>query len=246
MYTERDGLNGFLLAYTCEGSGYVQYRNTKKLLNRKDVFLIDCNEYQHYGTAADKWRFKWILFSGKGARAYFSLVNNNSLNVVKVSEKSKLEGLLDMVISMVEGDSLQADMVLASAIMEILTELLLQDNRLLQEDENIKGSREIVEKAVDMIKNRFHEKLTVDRIASELHFSSHYFAHIFKRFTGIGPHEYLTKHRIGISKELLRNSQNPVDRISVEVGFENVNNFIRNFRKYEGMTPLKYRTSRIE
>lgn len=71
--------------------------------------------------------------------------------------------------------------------------------------------------------------------------SESHFTHVFKRYTGTSPYEYLIKYRINHSKFLLKQSVIPIGDIAEAVGFKNVNNYIREFKKLVGTTPLKYR-----
>jgi len=58
---------------------------------------------------------------------------------------------------------------------------------------------------------------------------------------GTSPYEYLINFRINKSKTLLKETSLTVNEISVMVGYNEVTNFIRDFKKYLGTTPLKYR-----
>jgi transcriptional regulator GlxA family with amidase domain len=47
---------------------------------------------------------------------------------------------------------------------------------------------------------------------------------------------------MAIAKELLRLSNKSILEISVEVGYENVDQFTRIFKQYDGLSPSHYRT----
>jgi YesN/AraC family two-component response regulator len=46
------------------------------------------------------------------------------------------------------------------------------------------------------------------------------------------------------AKQLLLNSTDPVYKIAMDLGFSDVAYFIKVFRKYEAMTPAKFRQNR--
>jgi AraC-like DNA-binding protein len=64
---------------------------------------------------------------------------------------------------------------------------------------------------------------------------------MFKRHTGLTPYEYLINFRINQSKSLLKETNETVAIISELVGFGDVNNYIRYFKKLVGSTPGSYR-----
>ncbi|MFS0614453.1 helix-turn-helix domain-containing protein [Lederbergia ruris] len=53
--------------------------------------------------------------------------------------------------------------------------------------------------------------------------------------------EYLTRRRLTESKILLTNSNYTIREIAAQIGYNNVNSYIRFFKKYEGITPGEYR-----
>ena len=51
----------------------------------------------------------------------------------------------------------------------------------------------------------------------------------------------MTKLRISRACDLLANSGLPVTDVCYEVGYSNISNFNRNFRRQRGSTPTEYR-----
>jgi AraC-like DNA-binding protein len=67
------------------------------------------------------------------------------------------------------------------------------------------------------------------------------FCRFFKRNTGNNFVGYVRKLRIGAACKLLVESSLPVTDVCYEVGYQNVSNFNRHFRREKGVTPSKYR-----
>ena len=55
-------------------------------------------------------------------------------------------------------------------------------------------------------------------------------------------HAYLLRQRIDKAKRLLLTTQMSIQDISEQVGFSNVNIFIRSFKNAMGMTPTAFRS----
>lgn len=63
----------------------------------------------------------------------------------------------------------------------------------------------------------------------------------FKKATGETPTEYIQGLRIENARKLLETTQEPVDRVTQGVGYEDVSSFRRLFKKYTGLSPSDYR-----
>ena len=63
----------------------------------------------------------------------------------------------------------------------------------------------------------------------------------FKKETGVTLTKYLMNLRINYAKSLLQTTSKSILEISIEVGYDSVNYFIRIFRENTGVTPLQFR-----
>jgi len=71
-----------------------------------------------------------------------------------------------------------------------------------------------------------------------------YLSKIFKTEYGIALSDYISKVRINKSKPLLREGKLTVGEVAEQVGFMSCNIYINNFKRWEGITPGKYRELR--
>lgn len=78
-------------------------------------------------------------------------------------------------------------------------------------------------------------------IARKHYIDRYYLSHQFKNVTGFSFKEYLILQRIAKAKELICHSTENITEIALSSGFNNINHFIRIFKKYEGITPYQYR-----
>jgi AraC-like DNA-binding protein len=67
------------------------------------------------------------------------------------------------------------------------------------------------------------------------------FSRFFKKNTGANFVDYSRKLRIGRACKLLSDTGRPVTDICFEVGYANISNFNRHFRKERGVTPSQYK-----
>ncbi|TVY07182.1 helix-turn-helix domain-containing protein [Paenibacillus cremeus] len=88
----------------------------------------------------------------------------------------------------------------------------------------------------------YNRDLSLDLISSNFNMNSKYVSRFFKERFGINFLDFLNQYRIMRAKELLiRDPQLRINQIANQVGIGNVNTFISVFKKYEGVTPGKYR-----
>ena len=83
--------------------------------------------------------------------------------------------------------------------------------------------------------------LSATVLDEKLQYTPYYISLLFKRKYGISLATYIAKVRIEHAKNDLTTSRKSIKQIAKANGFINSNAFIRNFQKFEGMTPGKYR-----
>ncbi len=99
-----------------------------------------------------------------------------------------------------------------------------------------------VEKAIAFIQINYMNDLSLEDVANAVFLSSGYLSIIFKEETGYTVLEYITCVRMNKAKELvLKTPALRVKDIAEQLGYNNVQSFIRYFKKYYGVTPMAYR-----
>lgn len=102
-------------------------------------------------------------------------------------------------------------------------------------------SRQFAE-ILEYIHDHYAEELSIERFAQQMNMSVGHFSRTFKEEVGEKYVEYIAKVRMGRAKQYLLETDMKIDEIAEKVGYWGRNSFIPIFRKYEGVTPAKYRT----
>ncbi|WP_342574640.1 AraC family transcriptional regulator [Paenibacillus sp. FSL M8-0142] len=97
------------------------------------------------------------------------------------------------------------------------------------------------EQIIEIIRNEFDRNITLEECASRLHYNNFYLSSVFKKETNMSFSEYLSQYRFKMSKKWLVETDMPIKDIAEKLSYNNSQNFIRSFRKLEGMTPGQYR-----
>ncbi|KRF10030.1 hypothetical protein ASG89_00310 [Paenibacillus sp. Soil766] len=101
---------------------------------------------------------------------------------------------------------------------------------------------ELSRNIIEFVNSHFGEvTLNVAMISENLGISPSYMSKLFKEQTGETLPDYINKVRLEKAKELLRDEKLNISDAAVKVGYLNSNALIRSFKKYEGVTPGKYK-----
>ena len=175
-------------------------------------------------------------------------LRNEQNDFLLISEKSE-EGLLEEISSKMLHIRKLFKETEPERYFDIFAELVLiwkelarwlhktEDQPSTRRPEDYETSREVI----SYIEKNLGEKLTLDLIAKEVCLSKWECSHRFKRIAGESVWSYLISARMAKAVELLLYSRKSVERIGFEVGFPNVNLFIRQFKKEFRTTPGQFR-----
>ncbi|NOV01725.1 helix-turn-helix domain-containing protein [Paenibacillus planticolens] len=104
----------------------------------------------------------------------------------------------------------------------------------------------ISEKIIDLVQKYYDTDLTLEECASRLHYNANYLSSIFRKETNCSFSDYLSAYRFNMAKKWLSETDLPIKDISSKLRYNNSQNFIRSFRKQEGITPGQYRDKQKE
>lgn len=93
---------------------------------------------------------------------------------------------------------------------------------------------------VDYVHEHYTRDLSLSEIAEMHRFSLGYISGAFKKHTGENFKDYLNLYRVKKAKEIMDTEKVKIAELALRVGCNNVNTFIRMFRKYEGISPGQY------
>lgn len=106
---------------------------------------------------------------------------------------------------------------------------------------NARDRRRAVEAAM-WLDAQAHEAIDLERLARRTGLSSYHFLRLFADTLGVTPHQYLVRARLRRAARLLgEGDARAVTDIAYDVGFNDVSNFVRSFRRAAGVSPGAFR-----
>lgn len=99
----------------------------------------------------------------------------------------------------------------------------------------------IVFKARSIIQNSLTDKITLKDIVTKIGCSEQYLCRLFKATHKMSVMQYITKQRLHLAKDLLRESDTSISDIASLLQFSSTSHFCRVFKEFEQLTPAKWR-----
>lgn len=103
----------------------------------------------------------------------------------------------------------------------------------------------ILEGVQAFLEKNYRREFSMDELAAALHLSKSYLSTYYKGKTGANLSDHIQYFRIQKAIELLGDAKLRVADVGPMVGIGNINTFLRQFKKYTGMTPKEYRMSKL-
>jgi transcriptional regulator GlxA family with amidase domain len=99
---------------------------------------------------------------------------------------------------------------------------------------------ERVREAQLFIEKNYQQTISIEKLAGNHHMSTRNFIRRFEGATGNTPLEYLQRVRIEAAKKLLENSNDSMEQIAVQCGYDDIGFFRKVFKRHVAINPKEY------
>jgi AraC family transcriptional regulator len=100
-----------------------------------------------------------------------------------------------------------------------------------------------LKRVTEFIEAHLDRPVALADVAGAAGLSCMHFAAQFRAATGIRPHEYLVRRRIAKAQTMLATTDMPIAELALAVGFGSQAHFTVVFKRFSGLTPLRWRQS---
>ena len=133
------------------------------------------------------------------------------------------------------GVGVDADIIKAS-----IAALTSAVNKLTAEQHITQGREERIVEIISFIQSDYRS-VTLETLSETFHLSKPYLSKYIREKAGATFQEVVKAERMKKARSLLRETDQTVETVAAEVGYENVEHFNRLFKKSYGITPVQYR-----
>ena len=116
-----------------------------------------------------------------------------------------------------------------------------RQEREVQDENGFQSERVLVRSMIRYLREHYAESLTLQVLAKEFGISESYISSLIKKDTGKRFSDHLTEIRIHRAQELLRTSNDSVEKIAERVGYPDYYYFTKVYKKMTGISPAAYR-----
>lgn len=233
----------YTLHIIINGSGSIEFNNKTEILSSGYCFLIPPNEtFIYKQNNNDPWEYVWFEFDGD---AVPNLIKSTNFVKDYFFKITSFDNILKSILhykSLYTKRKKDSDTLFSTAyLLDIFTVLINDTQRRIENVDLNKFQLKIIKIKRYIDDNYNDPDLNIATIASHFYFTQSYLTRLFKKYTKITPIQYLIKVRMEKASELLRQDNFSVQQIAESVGYKNQFYFSKEFKKYFGIMPSKYK-----
>lgn len=242
------------LLFVSDGHADFTVSNKKYLIEKGSLVFLSRYEEHRFDNKSPNYKCYFILFNNElideivGDLILTSIFKNRNESFNHVLDmRDELNVLVDLFKKINEEyryNGLYSSTLLSLYLKQIL--IIVRRKRPDAFQEIKTQIDEEIGKIQEYIDINCAQEIKIAEIAESFYVSPQYLSKAFKNRTGYSPKQYLTKIRISKAKSMLVNSNMSIQEIAFRVGFGDESNFIRVFKKYETISPNKYRNNAKE
>jgi len=216
----------FQVAFMLEGEMYITEEDREYIIRPGDILFFRSG-LTHYGhkKSTSPVSFYWVMYETniESYRGFPSFAHIEDTLLINQLFKQLLHF---SSYSIVETNA---------ALVLLLNELKRTLGRKYSQH------RSVVDNICRWVDINLQKDINVSKVAEKFNFNKDYISKIVKREKGMGIKEYILSQRINRAKQLLLNTHLSVKQITKECGFFDYTQFLKMFKRYEGVTPKEYR-----
>lgn len=235
FYTLRKNYASYMLLYTYEGSGILEYEGETYKLNPGDGFLIDCQKQHFYKTDGDYWYHSDLHFYGGTSDLLYKEFQKSISTKFTCENMECFQNYLIQILKNYRQISSHTEYFIANSISSLIQYILMEAEK---KSDPVPNDYRYMMKYIE---NNYKHDLTVEYLSDFFGISRYHLSREFKKYTGFSPMDYIIELRINHAKFLLTNTDIPAYKIGELVGITNEANFMRLFKKRVGLTPGQFR-----
>ncbi|MBR4138798.1 MAG: AraC family transcriptional regulator [Lachnospiraceae bacterium] len=240
-FDRESGLNsGHLLFFSLSDGGRLQ-------LDNEDIIEIPASSatwippgipHSYFTAIGENWEFYWLHVEDTPALHLKSIFTDDHCISISCMQEITLE--IEGLISFRNKNPREFQIEFSRRFSNIYHYLLQESSQQIIQQTKIDP---LVREIIHEMDTACHMDWNLPQLSQKYYISVPQLIRRFRSETGMTPYAYLMHIRLQTAEMYLRYTTMSVDEISRKTGFSTTSNFIMQFSKIYGNTPLKYRNN---
>lgn len=229
------GRPDYLLFYIAKGKEHFFLEKETVAPEGSFIFFRPFEKQEHVYMEDITGEFYYVHFN---APDDFDLFGFESSTVYHIKPGTKVRDLFEEIISELQTKQPAYEMICVSKLFHVISLLV----RKTEKELTLQGRYfDRISFVIQKMNKDYQSSDTLEDYAKMCNMSKFHFLRIFKEITGTSPLKYRNNIRLDHAKELLSDSNIPVNEIGRDVGYTSATYFCDAFKSKIGMSPSQYR-----
>ncbi len=170
-------------------------------------------------------------------------LNRQGIIHLSAGERQELDGWLNRILEEQEYRQVGYEQAKFACLQMILIFFRrLQSRQKTLRNQLLDPRKEAIDRSIAYIESHLSEKISVEKLAADAHWSSRHYRVVFKEITGLTPLEYINRVRIIKSLEYMELNKSSIAEAAASVGIIDTNYYSRLFKKNLGYAPRYFKS----
>jgi len=251
---EKFPLEDYELIVMTEGELYLRYKDKNFTVKKGEYLLLppSRNGFRE-GFKKSYCSFYWMHFVAEGDSSFPLEIGNKASGNIEdkdlclIPQSGMIPGIERVVVMMKQLQdmvknkypSVSLNAMVTSIIMELYGEISAGITTILSPA----SKKQTYQDILDYINANLYRNVKISEIADVFGYNPKYLSHLFLEIKGVPLKQYILNQKVESANFMLSDSDKTVTQIAGELGFSDVHNFARAYKKVTGLTPSEYRNA---
>lgn len=231
----------YILHYVLSGEGRLEMDGKTYPIHAKQAFVIPAGVLGYYQASHNNpWHYIWIMFHGTKVSEALQKAGISRKYPIYTPKPDggiwELENCLDQILT-----EPYAEYACMGRLYEFFHLLGKHASHPLPPQKQADPAMVYVQTVINYIAEKYPEPIRIQDIADFCGLDRAYLSSLFKQATGRSPKHHLIHVRLSRAKQLLKETDLPIQHISYSIGYSDPLAFSKFFKQETGMSPTEFR-----
>lgn len=239
--TRPEGYGCYHWIHCSKGAGLLLIDGKEFVIQEDMGFFFEKGIPHEYYALNEPWETHWITFEGSAVPELVEILGFKPWNVFHINGRQQLEKIMFGIYSA----GISRNMFRNYECSALLYQFLLTAGNLIRQESGKPQFRvnNQLEPVMQFLEESYFTQVSLDDMAERANMSKQHLCRLFRQSFNMSPFEYLTRFRIQKAKEaILGPEMSKIKEAARSAGFNDVSYFCSVFKKYEGITPMEFKS----